>query len=198
MERKIVTLDNLEYFYEKLKDTLNDNDDIIDVLNQSISNKQDTIADLETIRQGAAKGATALQSYTEQYKGTVTGVKVNGTTKNPSSGVVDLGTVITSHQDISGKQDKIPVQSYGNSSTTLSIAPNALHKWGTVSTLTITLTAPTDTSVYNEYMIQFTSGSTPTTLSVPSTVKWVSEPKIEANKTYQVSIVDNIGLIIGV
>lgn len=39
--------------------------------------------------------------------GTVTAVKVNGTTKNPVSGVVDLGTVITAHQDISGKQDKL-------------------------------------------------------------------------------------------
>lgn len=39
--------------------------------------------------------------------GTVTGVKVNGTTKNPSDGVVDLGTVITAHQDISGKVDKV-------------------------------------------------------------------------------------------
>lgn len=38
--------------------------------------------------------------------GTVTGVKMNGTTKNPSSGVVDLGTVITAHQDVSGKQNK--------------------------------------------------------------------------------------------
>lgn len=165
------------------------------------------------------KAKTALQ--TEQYKGTVTGVKINGSTKSPSSGtvdigsvvtsikingstkspssgVLDLGTVITSHQDISGKMDKIAVQNHGTSSTTLSIAPNVLHKWGTVSRLTITLTAPTDTSVYNEYMIQFTSGSTPTTLSVPSAVKWVSEPKIEANKTYQVSIVDNIGLIVGV
>jgi hypothetical protein len=36
--------------------------------------------------------------------GTVTGVKMNGTTKNPSSGVVDIGTVIT---DVSDKQDKI-------------------------------------------------------------------------------------------
>lgn len=31
---------------------------------------------------------------------TVTGVKMNGTTNNPTNGVVDLGTVITSHQDI--------------------------------------------------------------------------------------------------
>ena len=46
------------------------------------------------------KADTALQSYTEQYKGTVTGVKINGTTKNPSSGVVDLGTVITAHQTL--------------------------------------------------------------------------------------------------
>ena len=74
---------------------------------EELNLKQDTITDLEAIRQGAEKGATALQSYTEQYKGTVTGVKVNGTTKNPSNGVVDLGTVITSHQDISGKQDKL-------------------------------------------------------------------------------------------
>ena len=40
--------------------------------------------------------------------GTVTGVKMNGTTKNPSSsGVVDLGTVITAHQSLDGKQDKL-------------------------------------------------------------------------------------------
>lgn len=39
--------------------------------------------------------------------GTVTGIKMNGTTKTPTNGTVDLGTVITAHQDISGKQDKI-------------------------------------------------------------------------------------------
>lgn len=72
-----------------------------------ISQKQDIISDLDTIRDGASKGATALQSYTEKYQGTVTSVKINGTTKNPSNGVVDLGSVITSHQDISGKQDKL-------------------------------------------------------------------------------------------
>jgi hypothetical protein len=64
--------------------------------------KQDAIGDLEDIRQGAAKGMTALQE--EQYKGTVTGIKMNGQTKG-LSGVVDLGTVLTEHQDISGKQD---------------------------------------------------------------------------------------------
>ena len=73
----------------------------------SVSKKQDIISDLDAIRNGASKGATALQSYTEQYKGTVTGVKINGSSKSPSNGIVDIGTVITSHQDISGKQDKL-------------------------------------------------------------------------------------------
>ena len=37
--------------------------------------------------------------------GTITGIKMNGASKG-TSGVVDLGTVITSHQDISGKVNK--------------------------------------------------------------------------------------------
>lgn len=95
-----------------------------------ISGKQDTISDLSAIRSGAAKGATAVQEETDPVfsasaaagitasditnwngktdtKGTVTKVKVNGTEKAPnSSGVVDIGTVITAHQDISGKAEK--------------------------------------------------------------------------------------------
>ena len=47
---------------------------------------------------GIAAGATA-------NVGTITGIKMNGSSKG-SSGVVDLGTVITAHQDISGKADK--------------------------------------------------------------------------------------------
>ena len=74
-------------------------DDILD----SVEYKQDQIEDLESIRAGAQKGATALQSYTEKYTGTVTGIKINGTVKS-GSGVIDLGTITT---DISGKVDKV-------------------------------------------------------------------------------------------
>lgn len=42
--------------------------------------------------------------------GTITGITMNGTSKG-TSGVVDLGTVITSHQDISGKLDTSKVKS---------------------------------------------------------------------------------------
>ena len=65
-----------------------------------LNNKQDIIEDLNTIRSNAAKGATALQSYEEQYKGTVTGVTINGETKIPTNGVVNLGNVITEHLNL--------------------------------------------------------------------------------------------------
>ena len=41
--------------------------------------------------------------------GTVTAVRINGETKNPASGVVDLGTFLTA-QDITGKQDKLTAE----------------------------------------------------------------------------------------
>lgn len=60
-------------------------------------------SDLDSsVQTSLGKADTALQS--ETYTGTITSVKMNGSTV-ASSGEADLGTVITQHQDISGKQD---------------------------------------------------------------------------------------------
>ena len=46
------------------------------------------------VQTSLGKADTALQSYTEQYKGTVTKVKINGSEKSPdSNGLVDLGMI---------------------------------------------------------------------------------------------------------
>lgn len=50
-------------------------------------------------------GEKAVWNAKTSNVGTITGIKMNGVSKG-TSGVVDLGTVITAHQDISGKQDK--------------------------------------------------------------------------------------------
>lgn len=60
-------------------------------LTSGLATKQDTITDLDAIRSGAAKGATALQSVPSEY---VTETELN-----------DKG-YLTEHQDISGKADK--------------------------------------------------------------------------------------------
>lgn len=69
---------------------------------------------LDIVKQGGSSGgeggtiteAELLAMGFTKNLGTITEVKMNGASKG-TSGVVDLGTVITEHQDISGKQDKI-------------------------------------------------------------------------------------------
>ena len=79
--------------------------------------------DLESaVQTSLGKADTALQSYTEQYTGTITGITMNNVSKG-TSGVVDLGTVITSHQDISGKVDKTSfVYNSGTETLTITIS----------------------------------------------------------------------------
>ena len=57
------TLDTLD----ELAAALKDNKDIVTVLENSITSKQDKISDLATIRSGAAAGATALQAVPAEY-----------------------------------------------------------------------------------------------------------------------------------
>lgn len=80
--------------------------------------KQDIIFDLSTIRKGAAKGATALQSIPEEYvtDGELATVAKSGSyndlSNNPSipaktSDLTNDSGFLTEHQDISGKQDML-------------------------------------------------------------------------------------------
>ena len=85
-----------------------------------------------------------------------------------------------------------------STTTTLEIQPNKLYKFGEVTELNLTLAEITDNTQLNEYMFEFISGATATTLTLPSTVKWLETPTIESNKIYQCSIVDNIGVLLGV
>lgn len=83
------------------------------------------------------------------------------------------------------------------SETTVELFPNRLYKFGEVASLSITFSAETDSTHVNEYMFEFISGATATTLTLPDSIKWVFEPIIEANKTYQISIINDVGIIVG-
>lgn len=135
--------------------------------------------------------------------------KNTGTYSKPSTGIpkADLAsavqtsldkadTALQSHQDISGKANKISVVQ--TSASTIEINPNTFYKFGEVASLNITLASITDNTIYNEYMFEFISGATATTLTLPDTIKWLETPTIESNKIYQCSIVNNIGILVGV
>ena len=159
-------------------------------------------------------------------------IKMNGTEKGSftlnqaSAGEVNLGTVLTEHQDISGKQDKLvsgmniktingesvlgsgdititssggayPEVNHGTGDTTFTLTPNTFHVWDKVTSLTLNFGNETS-GVANEYLFQFTSGSTATSLTLPDSIKWANDnvPTIGANMIYQVSVLRGLASVL--
>lgn len=54
--------------------------------------------------------------------------------------------------------------------------------------LTLTLNAPTDLTVTNEYQGSFDTGATAPTVTFPADVKWAETPSVEANTHYEFNI----------
>ena len=79
----------------------------------------------------------------------------------------------------------------------MELAPNTYYVWGEMAELTVTLGAEIADGYTNEYCFEFTSGDTATALTVPESIKWVAEPSVESGKTYQVSIINGIGVMVG-
>lgn len=92
----------------------------IDDLLDSVGGKQNEIEDLDSIRAGASKGATALQSYTEKYTGTITGVSANGTSV-ATSGVANIPAASTSKYGVTKLNS-----STNSTSTTLAATASAV------------------------------------------------------------------------
>ncbi len=145
-------------------------------------------SDLESsVQSSLNKADTALQ--TEQYTGTITGITMNGVSKG-TSGVVDLGTVITSHQDLSNYELKPTTVS--SSETTASITPqnNTIYQFGELTSLTIT--NPPATGAYS---IIFTSGATATTTVIPNTMLGLEDFAAEANTVYEINVLNNRAVV---
>lgn len=82
----------------------------------------------------------------------------------------------------------IPRIEMESTDTTSTIEPNTLYVFPEMAILEITIGGTVDTSIVQEYRFRFTSGATATTLTLPADV--VGEMSVEANKVYEVSILD--------
>lgn len=107
---------------------------------------------------------------------------------------------------VNTKADKRIVENISNAawenSGSCEIQPNKYYIVEQLSGKTITifdimLISPTDTSIVNEYFIQFTTSSSGATLIMPSNIKWLNNeaPILQPNKTYQLSIINNLAII---
>ena len=102
------------------------------------------------------------------------------------------------YSELNTKKNKVPVQNVSGTSINMALQPNTFYIFGEVTSMSLTLTPGSDSGYMDEYMFQFTSGSTATQVSLPTSIKWLgSTPSVQANKVYQVSIVNNVGVVGG-
>jgi hypothetical protein len=80
--------------------------------------------------------------------------------------------------------------------------PGVFYDLGTLTgNVTILLATPVDSSIANEYRFTFTAGSTAPTITWPNGVNWIGScvsngaPEITGGNYYEVSILDNLGVI---
>lgn len=87
----------------------------------------------------------------------------------------------------------LPTAAVSGASGTVTMLPHVLYVCGTMTSLTLALAANPTSDFVAEYHIMFDSGSTATTVTYPSGIKFPDgeTPTIEANKTYEFSIVNN-------
>lgn len=157
---------------------------------------------------GSGTGADMSNYYTKAQidaKGYITSIPSEYVTETE----LNNKGYLTSHQDIKtingtsliGSGNVIvgykPLQT--STSTTMTLSPNIYYRNTNtaLSRLTITLGSESDSTILNEYLVEFTTRSSGTTITLPSSVKWANgeTPTFEASTTYQISIVNNLGIV---
>ena len=91
-----------------------------------------------------------------------------------------------------------PVVTLGSDVKSKSLEPNTYYVWeDNMSSLTVSLGSEVS-GIVNEFNFQFKCGSDPTSLTLPSDILWVDgkSPEIEANSTYQISIMNKLGVCV--
>lgn len=81
------------------------------------------------------------------------------------------------------------------SSSSIQLVPNKYYRLtSSQNSLTITLADPTDTTIVNEYFIEFPCSGT--SVALPSNIMWINgiTPTFEDGKTYQISIINNLAI----
>lgn len=144
--------------------------------------------------------------------GTITGIMMNGVSKG-TSGVVDLGTVITAHQQlktINGQSivgsGNIEIQ--GGSATprvemtaaSAAIEPNKFYVWPMMDSLDLTF-GTEQSGVMNRYLFQFRNPKAGLTmLTLPADITWSEDteldenglPVMEAAAFYRIEIIEGL------
>ena len=137
-------------------------DELVETVNE-VSEAVNGVINMTVSSQTLPQGASATVTKTEDEDGIIN---------------LDFGLPLASGE--------VQVVNVSGSNPSITAEYNKRYVCGEVSTLTITPASQGCTDVV------FTSGTTPTVLSLPNTVKMPSWFSVEASKTYEINILDGV------
>lgn len=163
-------------------------DDIVDNLTTNLSNKP-----------LSAKQGVTLKGLIDEIK-TALG-KISIPTKLPNPQKLTFNGAVSAEYDGSGAVVVTIPNGQGTEriekdtvDTDVTIEPNKLYIFPEMATLNITLSDNVDTSVANEFHFVFQSGATATTLTIPDSISIPDGFSVDANKIYEISILETMML----
>lgn len=122
-----------------------------------------------------------------------------GVMSSDSAHFVGSGTVVIRYRKSSGggsggsaQEPRVQMQ---NTDTSVTIEPGKLYVWPEMSSLSVSFATPSNAGVANEYHFFFKSGATPTTFSMTGVT--ADAYSIDANTTYEVSVLEGIAYVRG-
>ena len=134
-------------------------------------------------------GKLTVENFNKEFEAKQDAL-VSGTNIKTINGksIVGSGNII-----ISG----YPEVFHSSNDTPFTLTPNTFHFWGQVPSLTLDFGSKIN-GVTNEYLFQFISGPTATSLTLPNSITWAnnSVPTIKPNMVYQVSILRGLASVL--
>ena len=135
---KVLSTDGLTKLIELIKGAFISVDDTVSTNSVTLatvatSGSYNDLSDKPTIPATVTESTVSGWGFTKNA-GTITGITMNGFSKG-TSGVVDLGTVITAHQDISGKVNVSDIASSVSASSTNAVPVGAKLFYDTVGNI---------------------------------------------------------------
>ena len=155
--------------------------DIIDNLTTNVSNKPLSASQGVALK-ALIDGITIPEKLPNPQKLTFSGAV---TAEYDGSGAV----TVTIPEGSGGSEGTVRIEKL-STDTAVELEPNKLYVFPEMAELTLTLAEPADASIANEYHVVFRSGATATTLTIPDTVKIPSGFTVDANKIYEISILE--------
>lgn len=177
---------------ERYSEAIEHLDDIAQesTLTQGVSDIRNDIANIDIdIPTDYAKETTAQQAASDAAAAKIAAEAITGYATEANA-TANRNAIIAEIQANAG----IPTLTIPDSTASQELAPNVLYIFETrTSTLTLTLGTPI-VGIANEYHFFIVCGSSAPTVNFPSGISWNggSAPTIAADKTYEVSILNNV------